>query len=75
MARDDHGDAGVRLKRDPAALSNPFLRVFITAKLGLACGCRSLHFCSDAEAVRSESMLLSGFEGFFGLPELETRII
>lgn len=73
--RGDHGEPGAKLRREPAALSRPFLSVSMTAKLGLASSCASLPLCREVWAVRSESMLLSGLEGLLGLPELETRIV
>lgn len=72
---EDHGDPGEKLKRLPAALSSPFLSVFMTAKLGIAFARGSLALCREPGAVKCESMLRSGFVGFFVLPEVETRIV
>ena len=61
-----HGELGPKLKRLPAALSRPFLRVLMTVKLGAAV---SSPPCKEAGAVRSESKAWSGLHGSFGLPE------
>ena len=72
---EDQGDPGLKLKSEPAAVMKPFLIVFMTAKFWLPMFCASLPLYLDVGAVRSESMLLSGLDGFLGLPEPEARML